>query len=101
MAFVTAAPLLSRAHAPVATSRVAPRMSFSRRAAARVAALPTALAVTAPALAEGTGEALGVDNGLLVLPLILVPGIFLFLFLQFDSSQDKDDFFGAFDDRRR
>jgi hypothetical protein len=30
-----------------------------------------------------------------------IPVVFLFLFLQFDGSQDKSDFFGAKDDRRK
>lgn len=99
MAFVTCTPVLARSTARAATSR-APRMSLARRAAAvRAAALPAVLAA-APALAEGTGEGLGIDNGLLYLPFILVPGVFLFLFLQFDRSQNKDDFFGNTDDRR-
>lgn len=75
-------------------------MSLSKRAARVAASVPAAFAAAAPALAEGTGEGLGIDNVLLYLPLILIPGAFLALFLQFDGSQDKEDFFGAYDERR-
>lgn len=40
------------------------------------------------------------DSALLLVPLFGVPLLLLFLFLQFDGSQDKDDFNGAYDDRR-
>lgn len=91
MAFATAAHLSVRA-APARAAvspRTAPAMAMSpRTAAARAAAaLPAALAAL-PALAtEGTGEPLGIDNPLLLLPLIVIPGTFLFLFLGFARSQ--------------
>lgn len=54
-----------------------------------------------PALAsEGTGEALGVDNALLVLPLVLIPTVFFALFIQFARQQDNSDFTGTYDERR-
>lgn len=81
---------------------VAPRMSLRRNFARVTAAVPATLAAVAPVLAsEGTGEGLGIDNALLFLPLVVIPGVFLALYLQFDGSQDKEDFFGAYDERRR
>ena len=84
---------------------MAPAMTASRRArlARALALLPaSAMATVAPVLAsEGTGEALGVDAPILLLPLVLVPSVLLFLYLQFDGSQDKSDFFGAYDERRK
>lgn len=72
-----------------------------RRAAARAAALPATLAVSLPALAsEGTGEGLGIDNALLYIPLILIPGVLLIFFIQFGRQQDNSDFMGGYDDRR-
>jgi len=53
-----------------------------------------------PALAEGTGEALGVDNVLLLIPLVVVPIALFTLYLQFGSTQNNEDFFGGYDDRR-
>lgn len=76
-------------------------MSLRNNVARVAAAVPATLAAVAPALAtEGTGEGFGIDNPLLFLPFILIPGAFLALFLQFDGSQDKEDFFGAYDERR-
>lgn len=100
-AFVPAVGLAVPRTAPAVSRRVAPVMTL-RKQVARLAALPATLATIAPALAtEGTGESLGIDSPLLFLPLLLIPGVFLTLYLQFDGSQDKDDFFGAYDDRRR
>ena len=60
------------------------------------------ITTAAPALAsEGTGEGLGVDSPLLLVPLILIPVVFLVLYLQFDGGQDKSDFFGTYDQRRK
>lgn len=54
-----------------------------------------------PAIAtEGTGEAFGVDSPLLLIPFVLVPGVFFILFAQFGRQQDNSDFLGGFDDRR-
>lgn len=89
-AFVASAPLLKASPRRASTVVAAPRMSVApvRRAAARASASLTALAVAAPALAtEGTGEGLGIDNALLYIPLLGIPAVFLFLFLQFGSSQ--------------
>lgn len=100
-AFVPAVGLTVPRTAPAVSRRVAPVMSL-RKQTARLAALPATLATIAPVLAtEGTGESLGIDNPLLFLPLFVVPAVFLALYLQFDGGQDKDDFFGAYDDRRR
>lgn len=49
---------------------------------------------------EGTGEGLGIDNALLYIPLILIPGVMFILFAQFGSQQDNSDFMGGYDDRR-
>lgn len=95
-----AVPRLSASRTAV-SSRPAPRMSL-RKHAARLATIPATLAAVAPAIAsEGTGEGLGIDSALLFLPLILIPSIFLALYLQFDGSQNKDEFFGPYDQRRR
>lgn len=96
----TALPANVRVSRAVA-SRPAPHMSL-RKNVARLAAIPTTLATIAPVLAsEGTGEGFGIDTPLLFLPFILVPGVFLALFLQFDGAQDKEDFIGEYDERRR
>lgn len=84
---------------PVSCRRPA-RMSL-RKHAARLATIPASLALAAPTWAsEGTGEGLGIDSALLFIPLISIPAIFLILYLQFDGSQDKSDFFGSYDERR-
>ncbi|KAA8500009.1 hypothetical protein FVE85_7594 [Porphyridium purpureum] len=77
-------------------------MSAAGKKAQQMAALAVAqVAVAMPALAaEGTGAALGVEEPLLFLPLILIPSVFFILFLGFSNKQPKDDFFGAKDDRR-
>lgn len=99
-AFVPAVALPALSSTRAVSTRPAVRMSL-RKNAARVAAAVPALAAAAPALAsEGTGAGLGIDSALLYIPLILVPAVFLTLFLQFDGSQNKEDFFGNYDDRR-
>lgn len=96
----TSLPLTARTRAIAVSPRRAPQMSL-RKHAARIAALPTTLATVAPALAtEGTGEGLGIDSPLLFLPLILIPAAFLVFYLQFDGSQNKEDFLGEYDQRR-
>lgn len=102
-AFVPGAAVFSRATISrgVVSTRKAPVQMSMRRNAARLAALPATLATIVPALAtEGTGEGLGIDTALLFIPLILIPGAFLALFLQFDGSQNKEDFLGEYDERR-
>eukprot|EP00186_Timspurckia_oligopyrenoides_P000950 CAMPEP_0182450050 /NCGR_PEP_ID=MMETSP1172-20130603/38599_1 /TAXON_ID=708627 /ORGANISM="Timspurckia oligopyrenoides, Strain CCMP3278" /LENGTH=105 /DNA_ID=CAMNT_0024647529 /DNA_START=41 /DNA_END=358 /DNA_ORIENTATION=+ len=92
--------------APTGVSRRAGVMEMSARpvskktmSAARLIAFAPIVSV-APALAEGTGEALGIDSNLLFLPLILIPVAFFVLFAQFGSQQNNEDFFGEKDDRR-
>ncbi len=104
-AFVSLTPALPRTS--VRAARVSPRMAaapkpnVARRAAARLAALPASLVATAPVWAtEGTGEGLGIDSPLLWIPLVLIPGAFLILFIQFGRSQDNSDFLGGYDERR-
>lgn len=108
---MVAAAFVSGAALPVRSARIAsvsyhqaPVMRAEKRQPARIAfpaAMASALTTAMPAFAsEGTGEALGIDNALLVVPLVLVPAVFFILFLQFDRQQDKSDFMGAFDDRR-
>ncbi|EKX47331.1 hypothetical protein GUITHDRAFT_152083 [Guillardia theta CCMP2712] len=55
----------------------------------------------APAFAEGTGEALGVDDGKLLIPIIVVPLFVFLLFQGFAANQDNEDFFDTYDQRRR
>jgi len=90
-AFVATSPLLLASPRRAAATATAPRMAVApvRRAAAQASASLAALAATAaPVLAtEGTGEGLGIDNALLYVPLLGIPAVFLFLFLQFGSSQ--------------
>lgn len=93
------APLRPSQATRAVSARRAPVMSAHRRNGARLAALPALLAV-APALAEGTGEGLGIDNALLYLPLIVIPSAFFVLFLGFGRSQDNEDFTGEYDERR-
>lgn len=101
-AFIPAAAALPVRTPRAVTTRRAPVMSMSmRKHAARLAALSTTLATVAPAVAtEGTGEGLGIDSALLYLPLIGIPAVFLAFFLQFDGSQNKEDFIGEYDERR-
>lgn len=100
-AFVSGTPLVVSSVSRSVSVRRNVRMSVAsnvRKAA--LATLPAIVPMSALA-AEGTGKSLGVDNVLLLVPLIVVPGIFLTLFLQFGASQDNSDFFGTTDDRRQ
>mmetsp|Transcript_46420 Transcript_46420/g.92861 ORF Transcript_46420/g.92861 Transcript_46420/m.92861 type:complete len:119 (+) Transcript_46420:39-395(+) len=60
-----------------------------------------AFSVAAPAFAEGTGEALGVDDGRLLVPIIIIPVFVALLFGNFASTQDNEDFFDTYDQRRK
>lgn len=99
-AFIPAVGLTAPRATRAVSRHTTPVMSMRKRAA-RLAALPATLTTVAPALAEGTGESLGIDNPLLYIPLILIPAAFFVLFLQFGGGQDNEDFFGTYDERRR
>merc|ERR1712216_945637 len=60
-----------------------------------------ALSIAAPAFAEGTGEALGVYDGKLLIPIILIPTIIFVIYQGFASDQDNEDFFDTYDQRRK
>eukprot|EP00291_Cryptomonas_curvata_P023799 CAMPEP_0172156478 /NCGR_PEP_ID=MMETSP1050-20130122/3232_1 /TAXON_ID=233186 /ORGANISM="Cryptomonas curvata, Strain CCAP979/52" /LENGTH=117 /DNA_ID=CAMNT_0012825549 /DNA_START=40 /DNA_END=393 /DNA_ORIENTATION=+ len=77
---------------------------LSRLPAGVAKALAPAIAfasIAAPAFAEGTGEALGLDDTRLIVPLILVPVIIGIIFQGFAAEQDNDDFFDTYDQRRK
>ena len=46
-------------------------------------------------------QALGVDDGKLLIPLILIPTIIFILYQGFGAEQDNEDFFDTYDQRRR
>ena len=50
--------------------------------------------------AEGTGRALGIDDGRLIWAAILPSFIIFPLYLQWSSQQDRDDFFDGYEKRR-
>jgi len=60
-----------------------------------------ALSIAAPAFAEGTGEAIGIDDGRLLIPLLLIPTIVFVVYQGFASDQDNEDFFDTYDQRRK
>ena len=60
-----------------------------------------ALSIAAPAFAEGTGEALGVDDGRLLIPLLLIPVLVFVTYQGFAAEQDNEDFFDTYDQRRK
>eukprot|EP00179_Madagascaria_erythrocladioides_P005691 CAMPEP_0198307972 /NCGR_PEP_ID=MMETSP1450-20131203/767_1 /TAXON_ID=753684 ORGANISM="Madagascaria erythrocladiodes, Strain CCMP3234" /NCGR_SAMPLE_ID=MMETSP1450 /ASSEMBLY_ACC=CAM_ASM_001115 /LENGTH=105 /DNA_ID=CAMNT_0044010601 /DNA_START=73 /DNA_END=390 /DNA_ORIENTATION=+ len=98
------APLVARATRSPAARKAALSMTASVRKsnAAALAGISAPVLAAAPALAaEGTGAALGVDNALLFIPLTLIPAALFVLFLQFGSTQDNEDFFGGYDERRK
>lgn len=95
-AFVPTTPLRLSVSRHVTTSNRRTVNMSVRKPAARLAAIPATLMTALPALADGTGEGLGIDNALLFLPLIVIPGAFLALFLQFGSGQDNEDFLGEY-----
>jgi len=59
------------------------------------------IAVASPVFAEGTGESLGVDDGRLIVPLVLIPVVIGLLWGGFASDQDNSDFFDTYDQRRK
>mmetsp|Transcript_1758 Transcript_1758/g.3032 ORF Transcript_1758/g.3032 Transcript_1758/m.3032 type:complete len:109 (+) Transcript_1758:295-621(+) len=108
MAFVSSVSLSSSAAASklVSKTTVAKAAKISMVADNKKVAVPAAamssLMIAMPALAtEGTGEALGIDSNLLLIPLVLIPIAFFALFIQFASKQDNEDFFGGYDQRRK
>lgn len=46
-------------------------------------------------------QALGVDDGKLLIPIIVVPLFVFLLFQGFAANQDNEDFFDTYDQRRR
>ena len=63
------------------------------------AALPFVAPIAAMA-AEGTGRALGLDDGRLIWA-ALAPSLLIFpLYLQWSGQQDRDDFFDGYEKRR-
>jgi len=46
-------------------------------------------------------QALGVDDGKLLIPLILIPTIIFVIYQGFASDQDNEDFFDTYDQRRK
>jgi len=60
-----------------------------------------ALSIAAPAFAEGTGEALGVDDGRLLIPVLLIPVLVFVTYQGFAAEQDNEDFFDTYDQRRK
>uniref|UniRef100_A0AAU8MIF8 PsbW n=1 Tax=Chroomonas placoidea TaxID=173977 RepID=A0AAU8MIF8_9CRYP len=59
------------------------------------------IAIASPVFAEGTGEALGIDDTRLIVPVILIPVITFILYAGFASEQDNEDFFDTYDQRRK
>ena len=46
-------------------------------------------------------QALGVDDGKLLIPLILIPTIIFVIYQGFAAEQDNEDFFDTYDQRRK
>ena len=46
-------------------------------------------------------QALGIDDGKLLIPMLLIPTIIFVIYQGFASTQDNEDFFDTYDQRRR
>eukprot|EP00961_Rhodomonas_salina_P258569 3494302-Rhodomonas_salina.2 len=66
-----------------------PMAAMNANVAKALAPAVAAFSVAAPAFAEGTGEALGVDDGRLLVPLVLIPVFIAILFSNFASTQNQ------------
>jgi len=77
-----------------------PTVADFKKAVAPAIALANAL-IVAPAFAEGTGEAIGIDDGRLIIPLVLIPVVIGVAYGGFAGGQDNEDFFDTYDQRRK
>merc|ERR1712199_11147 len=106
-AFNTVAPQ-ARAVAPSAAVsrplRAAPApalsMNAGRNAAAKAAAL-IPMITALPAFAEGTGEALGISDSVILYHELGVVATVFILFAKWSGEQDDTDFFDSYDQRER
>merc|ERR1711871_1823859 len=104
-AFITVAPQ-ARAVVPSAAVsrplRAAPALSMNagRNAAAKAAAL-IPMITALPAFAEGTGEALGISDSVILYHELGVVATVFILFAKWSGEQDDTDFFDAYDQRER
>merc|ERR1711918_62975 len=75
-------------------------MNAGRNAAAKAAAL-LPMITALPAFAEGTGEALGISDSVILYHELGVVATVFILFAKWSGEQDDTDFFDAYDQRER
>lgn len=86
--------------AAVSMAMQKPTVADVKKAIAPAIAVANAV-IAAPAFAEGTGEAFGIDDGRLILPLVLIPVLIGVAYGGFSGTQDNEDFFDTYDQRRK
>jgi len=77
------------------------RAAVERATDRRTCELTSAVSVFPPPCARFHWQALGVDDGKLLIPLILIPTIIFVIYQGFAADQDNEDFFDTYDQRRK